>query len=115
MSDLVALLDQFRQVNHNLESIREEGAERGRRLWERLGEQGEAIAVLSHRVATLEETQAKNASQLSTYGRIHAQAQGAGLLGKFLIWFGGWLIAAAYWLYTSWSEIGAVLARVFGR
>lgn len=100
---------QLDRIEHNLRLVQEEGAERGRRIWEEINNQGQTLAVIKHRVDVVEKSVAGQAPTIAEVTAMRHRAEGAGWLGRNLwklavtsIGFAGWVYSAretiAHWL-----------------
>lgn len=87
------ILGQLQAMNARLDAIQAEGSERGRRIWEKVSAQGEQLVSISHRLGVVEEGVTAAKPTLNQVIELRAKADGAGWLGKKLLWVGSGLIA----------------------
>lgn len=99
------ILGQLQAMNARLDAIQSEGSERGRRIWEKVSAQGEQLVSISHRLGTVEESVAGAKPTLNQVINLRAKAEGAGMLGRWLLWIGSALLGAAAWAYSARDAI----------
>ena len=115
MDGLQIIMKQLEMMNGRLDTIAADGSKRGHDLWEKLNEQGRDLAVLTHRFVSLEESVNGQAVTLSEYQDLKKKAEGAGWLGQKLLRFGWVILAAAGWVYASWTSIVSMLKWLIGK
>lgn len=109
------ILQTLRSIRDDIELIRKDGSERGRAVWEKLNDQEKVIALIDHRLLKIEEAVAGQTLTLGQYQAMKLKAEGAGWLGKKLMWVGSIVLGAAGWIYASWDRIYQLLKMLLIR
>lgn len=94
-----------REMSAELEAVRVDGSDRGRRVWERFEEQARILGAMDLRLARVEGGLDAAAPTLKEYQALRARAESAGWIGRKLWVTGGLIISAAAWVYSSWERI----------
>lgn len=109
------ILEQIRDLKKDLQQIRDDGSKRGRDIWDKLNGQEVTLAVLGDRLGRVEEKISGQELTLQEYQDLKKKAEGAGWLGRRLLWVGSLVLGAAGWIYASWSTIASTLKWMIGR
>ncbi|RKE84607.1 hypothetical protein [Rhizobium sp. AG855] len=115
MDGLGLIMKQLEMMSDRLDTIASEGSRRGRDLHDKLNQQGRDLAVLTHRLGSLEDSVNGQAVTLNEYQDFKKKAEGAGWLGQKLLRFGWVILAVAGWVYGSWTNIVSMLKWLVGR
>lgn len=99
------ILGQLQAMNARLDAIQAEGSERGRRIWEKVSVQGEQLVSISHRLGAVEESVTAAKPTLNQVINLRAKAEGAGALGRWLLWIGSGLLGLVAWAYAARDAI----------
>jgi hypothetical protein len=83
------------------------------RMFERMEKQGKDMVELRRDVERLQDTYEEAAPTLHEFRTMKLKADGAGILGRVLLRFGGWVLGAAAALYAARDQIAAVLKALF--
>jgi len=105
LAHLDAANRQMERINSRLDEISKEGSERGRRIWEKVSAQGEQLVSISHRLGTVEESVTAAKPTLNQVINLRAKAEGAGALGRWLLWIGSGLLGLVAWAYAARDTI----------
>lgn len=109
------ILEQIRDLKGDLQEIRKEGSKRGQDIWRKLSDQDTQLALLGDRLGRVEGKLSGQELTLQEYQDLKKKAEGAGWLGRRLLWLGSFVLGAAGWIYASWSTITAALKWLIGR
>lgn len=109
------ILEQIRDLKKDLQEIRSDGSKRGRDIWDKLNGQDVTLALLGDRLGRVEDKISGQELTLQEYQDLKKKAEGAGWLGRRLLWFGSVVLGAAGWIYGSWSTITAAMKWLLGR
>lgn len=109
------ILEQLRDLKQDIQQIRDDGSKRGRDIWEKLNGQDVTLALLGDRLGRVEQKISGQELTLQEYQDLKKKAEGAGWLGRRLLWLGSFVLGAAGWIYASWSTITAALKWLLGR
>ncbi|MCM2293020.1 hypothetical protein NAC44_11875 [Allorhizobium sp. BGMRC 0089] len=100
MTEQAFITQQFQMMHERLENIQRDGSERGRRLWEKLGEQDRMLAMLDDRTRRMEQVVSGHQAQMDEIDKMRVAARGAGQAGRFMLVIGGSLLSFIAWVYT---------------
>lgn len=103
-------------VRDDIRDLRVDGSERGRRIYEKFDQQGEALAEqkrelesLQARMTDFEDAMRAAAPALKELSETKLRAEGAGWLGRLLWKLGMALISGAAGIYFYWEKIVATI------
>lgn len=109
------IIDRLQAMDARLAKIENDGAERGRRLWEEVNSLRDMMIRQEVRVANIESGFASAKPTIDDVHAMKLKAAGAGLLGRALWVTGGWLMAGAVWVYASWEYVVTLVKAIAGR
>ncbi len=99
------ILGQLQAMNARLDVIQSEGVARGWAIMEQVGAHGEQLVSISHRLGVVEDSVKAAKPTLNQVVNMRAKAEGAGVLGRWLLWIGSGLLGVAASVYSARDAI----------